>query len=396
MTDLGSHADYPRVVASGAPHELGVQYGRAARARIERSIAAYADVFQFWAKMDWAEARRKAQAYVPAIRAYDEDCVLQLEGMAEGAGLDFEDLLALNLRSEVMFGGTLHGGSKRPDGGAPATGGPCVSAPRSPGECTSMVALPEATDDGHTLLAQNWDWLVHTRDTTIVLEARPDDAPAYVTVVEAGLLAKTGMNANGIGVVTNTIISDLDAGEPGVPYHVILRALLASETTTDALARLYAATRCSSANYLVASGDGLAVDAECLPGGPQNVLANPPRNGLLVHANHFVSPRFTAGDVGLPTMPDSLFRLSRLTSLLEPSDGPLNRSRLQQAFADHAGHPFGVCTHEDTRAVVVDQYATIASLVMDLTERRMWLASGTPCSAPYVELDTPWGTEPIA
>jgi hypothetical protein len=41
---------------------------------------------------------------------------------------------------------------------------------------------------------------------------------------------------------------------------------------------------------------------------------------------------------------------------------------------------------------VVDQYATIASLVMDLTERRMWLASGTPCAAPYLELDVPWET----
>jgi isopenicillin-N N-acyltransferase-like protein len=393
MTDHRTSEGYPRVVVAGTPRELGVQYGRAARARIERSIAAYTDVFQFWAKMDWAEARRKAQAYVPAIRAYDEGCVLQLEGMAEGAGLEFEDLLTLNLRSEVMFGGTLQDatGARRPEGE-----GPPASTHRTPGECTSVVALPDATADGHTLLAQNWDWLVHTRDTTIVLEARPDGAPAYVTVVEAGLLAKTGMNANGIGVATNTMISDLDAGEPGVPYHVILRALLASETTTDALSRLYRAARCSSANYLFASGDGLAVDAECLPGGPLNVLTDPPKDGLLVHANHFVSPRFTAGDVGLPTMPDSLFRLSRLTSLLKPGDGPLSRPRLEAAFADHAGHPFGVCTHEDTRAVVVDQYATIASLVMDLTERRMWLASGTPCSAPYTELEVPWGTKPVA
>ena len=41
----------------------------------------------------------------------------------------------------------------------------------------------------------------------------------------------------------------------------------------------------------------------------------------------------------------------------------------------------------------MDQYATIASLVMDLTERRMWLASGNPCTAPYLELEVPWATE---
>jgi isopenicillin-N N-acyltransferase-like protein len=379
----GAHVaeGYPRVVACGAPREPGLQYGRGARERIARSIAAYADVFEYWAHMSWAEAREKARAYLPAIRAYDEGCLLQLEGMAEGAGLEFEDLLALNLRSEVMFGGTLQGAG---------------AAHRPAGECTAVVALSEATTDGHTLLAQNWDWLIHTRDTTVVLEARPDDGPDYVTVVEAGLLAKTDMNANGVGVVTNTVISDLDAGEPGVPYHVLLRSLLASENVTDAFFRLYRATRCSSANYLVASGDGLAMDAECLPGGPLNVLADPPRDGLLVHANHFVSPRFRTGDAGLPTMPDSLFRHARLSSLLASSDGPLDRERLQRAFADHAGHPFGVCTREDTRAVVVDQYATIASLVMDLTERRMWLASGAPCTAPYLELEVSWEAGPTA
>ncbi len=368
-TGVDGGGSYPRVVAAGAPRELGVQYGRAARDRIRRSIEAYTGVFDFWARMTWDQARAKALAYVPAIRAYDETAVTQLEGMAEGAGLDFEDLLALNLRSEVMFGGTIHGAGH---------------------ECSAVAALPEATDDGHTLLAQNWDWLIHTRDTTVVLEARPGDGPAYVTVVEAGLLAKTGMNENGVGVATNTVISDRDAGEPGVPYHVILRSLLASRHVSDALARLYRAARCSSANYLVASGDGLAADAECMPGGPREVLVDPPREGLLVHANHFVSPRFAAGDVGLPTMPDSVFRHARLISLLKPSDGPIGRKRLQAAFADHAGHPFGVCSHEDAKAVYVDQYATIASLVMDLTDRRMWLASGNPCTAPYTELEVPW------
>ena len=381
-------AAYPRVVAAGAPRELGIQYGRAARARIERSIAAYTDVFDYYAHMSWSKARRKALAYVPAIRAYDQSSLAQLEGMAEGAGLELEDLLALNLRSEVMFGGTLQGAvaAHRPAADSEA-GGRLLQ-----GECTAVVALPEATADGHTLLAQNWDWLIHTRETEIVLEARPDDGPAYVTVVEAGLLAKTGMNAHGVGVVTNTMVSDLDAGEPGVPYHVVLRSLLGAENVSDALGRLYRATRCSSANYLVASGDGLAVDAECLPGGAEGVLADLPEDGVLVHANHFVSPRFRNVDVGLPTMPDSVFRRSRLASLLRRSEEPVTRARLEAAFTDHAGHPFGVCSHEDTRVVVVDQYATIASLVMDLSEKRMWLASGNPCTAPYLELEVPWET----
>ena len=35
-----------------------------------------------------------------------------------------------------------------------------------------------------------------------------DDGPDFVTVVEAGLLAKTGMNSSGIGLATNALVTD--------------------------------------------------------------------------------------------------------------------------------------------------------------------------------------------
>ena len=54
-------------------------------------------------------------------------------------------------------------------------------------------------------------------------------------MVEAGLLAKTGMNAAGLGLVTNALVTDADVGEPGLPYHVLLRAVLDCGTVTEAL-----------------------------------------------------------------------------------------------------------------------------------------------------------------
>src|SRR6266446_10660130 len=69
-------------------------------------------------------------------------------------------------------------------------------------------------------------WLLHAAQTLVVLEARPDDGPDFVTVVEAGLLAKAGLNAAGLGLVTNALVTDADVGEPGLPYHVLLRAIL--------------------------------------------------------------------------------------------------------------------------------------------------------------------------
>ena len=120
------------------------------------------------------------------------------------------------------------------------------------GECTAFAVVPEASASGHTLIGQNWDWLLHCFDTVVVLEAEQDEGPNYVSVVEAGLLAKTGMNSSGLGVATNALVTEDDRGEPAMPYHVLLRAFMDCETISDALSAAQRSRRSSSANYLLA------------------------------------------------------------------------------------------------------------------------------------------------
>jgi isopenicillin-N N-acyltransferase-like protein len=363
---------------SGGARERGRQYGEQTRERVRRSVEAYSAIFDYYAHIGWEAARAEAAPFAAAIEAYGPKYLDELRGIAEGAGLDLDDVLALDLRTEIMFAHRASGSSET----AAARDG-----------CSSVAVLPRASANGHTLLGQNWDWLIHSWDTTIVLEAEQHEGPDFVTVVEAGLLAKTGMNAAGLGLVTNTVVSDRDVGALGVPYHVCLRSLLDAESITDALARLQRATRSSSANYLLASAEGLAVNVESTPGDATHLLFDQPLDGLLTHSNHFVSPRFDGLDTGLALMPDSFFRLQRLNETLrdgaagtEPAAG-VALEHLQRAFSDHAGHPYGVCSHPDPATPPVDQAATIASLVMDLDERILWLADGNPCEAPYRELD---------
>jgi hypothetical protein len=46
-----------------------------------------------------------------------------------------------------------------------------------------------------------------------------------------------------------------------------------------------------------------------------------------------------------------------------------------------------VCCHPDPRSDVVDQGTTVASVLMDLDAKRMLVADGHPCTAPYRDLD---------
>jgi isopenicillin-N N-acyltransferase-like protein len=263
-----------------------------------------------------------------------------------------------------------------------------------PAECSAFAVVPAPGDSQTaTLLGQNWDWLLHSAQSLIVLEARPDDGPDFVTVVEAGLLAKAGLNAAGLGLVTNALVTDADLGAPGLPYHVLLRAILDCATVTEALTVLQAGMRSSSANYLIAHASGAALDVEAAPGDFTRLYPQLPEDGVLLHTNHFLSPRLHPVDVSLWAMPDSAVRLQRLRAGATRS---ATLDDFRALLADHADYPHSICSHPDPREHPLEQGATIASVLMDLSARRLWLAFGQPCRTPYQELDVSWLGAPAA
>jgi isopenicillin-N N-acyltransferase like protein len=365
-------SEFPRVRVAGPPRERGRQYGEATRDRVRLSVDAYRDVFAAYAGWDWARVTEEALRYVAPVKAFGERYVEEMRGLAEGAGVAFEDVLAINTRTEIMFAAKARAAG---DGG------------RAPGECTSFAVLPNASADGHTLVGQNWDWLLHSFDTCIVLEVVQDEGPDFVTVVEAGLLAKTGMNSSGIGLCANALVSDSDRGVPGIPFHLLLRGILDAENLSDALTVLQSGYRSSSANYLVAHRDGIAVDVESAPGDFARLFLLFPQGGVLTHTNHFLSPSYDGKDVSLWVMPDSPFRLERIRAAVAAAGPPVSIETFQTALADHANYPSGVCCHPDARMAPHDQGATVASILMDLDARRLWVADGQPCTHPYRVLD---------
>jgi isopenicillin-N N-acyltransferase-like protein len=354
------------VRVEGGPRERGRQYGEQARERVALSIEAYRDVFAHYAGWSWSRVTAEAKRYEEPIAAFDAKYLAELRGIAEGASVPVEDVLAINVRTEVMFGAKVRAAL---------------------GECSSFAVQPGACVEGRTLIGQNWDWLLHSFETVVVLEARQDDGPDFVTVVEAGLLAKTGMNSSGLGLATNALVTGDDRGEPGVPYHVALRALLDCETLSDALTVLQRRPRSSSANYLLAHEDGIAVDVEAAPGDFSRLFLRFPEDGVIVHTNHFGAPAFDGHEISVWAMPSSPFRLERLRSLVEAERDNLSLDTFQRALADHANYPSALCCHPDPRVHELEREASVTSVAMELESRRMWIADGPPCRTPYRELD---------
>ena len=351
---------WPVVNAVGGPRERGRAYGAAARDRVHRSIELYDAIFRSYTGLAWADVRDRTGPFAEPIDRYDAQLLPEMEGIAEGAGVDAEDVLALNLRTEIMFGLDAR------------------AARRGARECTALCAGASAAVDGRLIHAQNWDWKPGARETCVLLVGVPHDRPAFVTLVEAGLLAKSGLNEAGIALTANALTSSRDRGEPGVPFHAILRKILTSPLLDEASAAVTGAWRASSANYLISSASGAAANLEVGPGGPDTVFAT--RDPRLAHANHFLWPDRPFKDLGRIDGEDSLRRQAVAeTGLRQPADV----EALAGVLRDHDGRPSSVCAHEDDDVAPENDYVTVASLIMRPDRGELLVTRGNPCEQAY-------------
>lgn len=356
----------PLISVAGTPSECGAAYGAAAAPLIGANVELYLRRFRDQAGLD-AEAVRVAGAtFRRSTVAVHPRIAEMLDGVAEGAGAHLDEVYALNARTELIYG-------TRRDGG-----------------CTAVGVLDTHTAGGHLLLGQNWDWHPDQREAMVVLQTRDERGHAVITLAEAGMLAKAGLNSAGLGVCLNMLGSDRDGlGDGAVPYHVLVRAVLEADTLGHALRVACRTPRSASLNLLIgqaspagAANGGEIIDVEVVPG---DVGWLHPVDGLLTHANHL--------ETALPvrdTMKDwggsSPFRSARARRLLAgaAAERKVTEDYLAAVFRDHTGFPMAICRHVDERDVPLERSETVYSVLLDLDDRRFGIAAGPPCGHDYV------------
>ena len=338
---------FPLIEVAGPPRERGRQYGRQATGRIALGISHYTAQLTR-SGLDADAIRALVREYVPHMDAFDPAYVEEMRGIAEGAGVDFESVALLNARTEILNLGR-HPELRRRLAGDDA--------------CTGIVALPEATQGRRLIHAQNWDWKVECADTAVVLCVRRDDGPDLLTFTEAGGLARSGFNSAGVAITANYLECDRDYRRLGVPLALIRRKVLESQHLALALRCVYVTPKSAANNLIVSHREGVAIDFECAP---DETFQVHPEHGLLVHANHFVSPVALAKlrDTGIVNTPDSLYRDVRVRSLLAPQIGRLTRETVKAALLDDFATPWSVCRPPRPGVTEVVS-ATVAMVVME-------------------------------
>jgi isopenicillin-N N-acyltransferase-like protein len=368
---------FPLIEVSGCARERGQQHGLQASARIGLSIATYARLFAYCG-IDWQGARRLGAGYRGLIGDLDPALLAEIEGIAAGAGRHVDEILALNARTEILP--PSYPGEPHPDRSRIAAANAKAGVPDW-GECTAVAVKPAQCATGTTLLAQNWDWLGAQRAALVLLRVRDAEGASCLTLTEAGMLAKIGLNRGGFGVCLNILRSSDDGSHPGVPVHVLLRALLGRDSVADAVAFASNLSFGASSNVLCADASGDTAALEFSPRGLEVVRG---ADAALCHTNHFLAPAAARHQASLAPSLSTVPRLARITALTRAHRGKFSSADLQRMLRDESDGYLSICRRPDPALAPEVCIETVASVVMDLGERIMHIAPDVPAQVDFV------------
>lgn len=102
-------------------------------------------MFQSTSALSWPEVLEIAREFQTTIQKLTPDIYDEMVGIAEGAGVDILEIVALNSRSEIALGRFTDG-------------------------CTSLGWRMQGKDEGKIVLAQNWDWTKYVSENLAMVE----------------------------------------------------------------------------------------------------------------------------------------------------------------------------------------------------------------------------------
>lgn len=324
------------LTAKGTPHDLGRAMGRFGAEAMRRLILPS----DYWARTVAMAGSDRVRAMEAAARAAVPEIMEEVEGLAEGLDLPFDQVFAWVCRGDLR--------SDLPEG------------------CTTVMA----PGPPH-VIAHNEDGGPEEVHDCGLLVAKPDHAPAFAAFLYPGSIPGTAFSitAEGLVVTVNNIRA---AHAPaGVPRMMVGRAMLGCRSLDQALALLDGLPRAGGFHFTMAqAGDHRLLSVE-FTGAVTSIAAV---TRPMAHANHLVH----AGMAGLPQRitQSSSDRQHRANALL--GAGPLS------IIQDHGGPGLPILRRDPADP---DEENTIVSLVATVVDRRVTAEIYDPgASAPYTTL----------
>jgi isopenicillin-N N-acyltransferase-like protein len=335
----------PIIEARGTHREVGLQIGSQCKAGLQSIFASLRNDLPEGAT--WDAMLEQSREYLKHTQKVYPQYIEELEGIAEGAEIPFEDVFLL-ICEELWEDVAWHG-------------------------CTDMTARGKATVDGSTLIAHTNDLLPKTESKLVMLKVQAGSEPEFIGISVGGIAISAGYNAAKISLTGNQL--DANDTRPGVPRLLVVRAILGSTTLGEAMTHCLLPTRASSYNNVIADGSGEVYSME---GSATDLEAIYIKDNVMAHANHYVTPSMRRFERDRSAIANSIIRYNRADYLLKQNHGKLTPELFRTLLADHAGYPTSICKHGT-------ETHTVFSIIIQLETLKAWIGRDHACKTEYTE-----------
>jgi hypothetical protein len=335
-SELGSSDEFPeKLVITGQPKHRGLTYGRAFGAKIKEFLQREILTAFVGKPTTRDEMLRYSAACAKVIRTHCPIIFEELEGMADGSGVELDELVLMTLHEELYHRGVL---------------------PPVP-HCTAVAVGPPVTGRA-TFVGQTWDWMQSVYGLSSVCEWRRDEGPSLLAYGFPGLWVGAGMNSAGIALCWTSA----DLGKPnqqvrvGLPSYIFLAHLLYQESLDAVIREAKKDQHAGWFTFVMADGDGRLLNVEGSPRG----IAVEEAKGKLVRIG-FGTREMSGTPLGQPIPQHA--RCQKMLDHLNGEKGLITREQMQNFFADPG---CGISVGKPT----------IDMMVYDCSAKQAWLSRG--------------------
>jgi isopenicillin-N N-acyltransferase-like protein len=344
---------FPYLEVSGEPYQVGHAIGKHFAWQIREGIERRQKWFDELKSFMNADRTHRYQPFLETGERHFPEVVEELRGSAEGAGLPFEDLMVLILKSEL-------GAMKN------------KLQPQTPGCSTLALAHKD-----RLLLAHNEDGHVAYDGLMFLVKVSVPGQPSFLRLTYPGIYSGSAPGMNSAGLVVTTNFIDGRAVRPGgIPRYFISRAVRNARTLQEAVKIVTHPDRAFSFHFNLASRRErriLSVETSIDHHQVYEV------EGLYVHTNHLILDEIKAtpqNEKYVNSSSMTRYRIltaeaERLFDHLDEVDG----DTLMRLLSIHEGAPYSPCRHPQGEVVGT----TLAGSLFDVRQGTWRLYYGNPC-----------------
>ena len=343
-----------KIIADGTDYDRGEIIGKTWRDSIITISKSLENAILSKDGMTLKDWLPHARTFLPYIHEYAPKTYREMEGVAAGSDLPFEEILLLTCAYEKYY--NYH----------------------APEHCTAFAAMGDASKTAELICGQNNDeclnhWAAGQLDA--VIHHRSESGMETFVYTHPGIPAYMGMNSAGLCLLWMAI----DNGErsPGLPTNVLIREVLYFTTLKSAVKYIEKVPLSLPNCFLLAHPDEGICSIECSPSFFRPVYSR----STLYHTNHILDEEMAVSERKKDDPASStVSRYAAMGALIEKYHGKIDISLAGRMLSDHTRYPESICAHPRPSAIYSK---TLASMVFQPESKSMKIAFGNGCEMPY-------------